>query len=186
MRYYGVSNNQNKPLNPEVEEKPAVTVPMQNQVQPSPAVPDRTFNRPESTSGLYGGQTAQNVTSVREWIDEQPPVVFPPGTEEIRRPTVYEYPASNPSSPQRPMTQNPSAPQRPMTPNPSCQLKTDFSTHLCGHIGDYAYIALSDGMEKRGTVESVGRDFITLSDSGNHIMCPLNAISSINILKPTR
>lgn len=175
MRYYGMSNNQNKALNPEMEEKPAVTAQPQNQMQSAPSSPDRTFNRPEVSSGLYGGQAAQNVTSVREWIDEQPPAVFPPGTSEFRQPTVYEYPASNPT-----------APQRPVMPNSACQLKTDFSTHLCGHIGDYAYIALSDGMEKRGTVESVGKDFITLSDTGNHIMCPLHSISSINVLKPTR
>ena len=175
MRYYGISNNQNKAINPEIEEKPAVTVPTQNQSQSAPSAPDRTFNRPDSGSGLYGGQAAQNVTSVREWVDEQPPAVFPPDTNGFQRPTEYEYPASNPP-----------APQKPMTPNPSCQLKTDFSTHLCGHIGDYAYIALSDGIEKRGTIESVGKDYITLSDTGNHIMCPLNAISSINVLKPTR
>ena len=177
MRYYGISNNRNNALNPEMEEKPAVTVQPQPQpqIQSDLSAPDRTFNRPEATAGLYGGQAAQNVTSVREWIDEQPPAVFPPGTNEFRQPTVYEYPASNPPSSQRPV----------MT-NPSCQLKTDFSTHLCGHIGDYAYIALSDGMEKRGTVESVGKDFITLSDTGNHIMCPLNSISSINVLKPAR
>ncbi|MBE7011762.1 MAG: hypothetical protein E7415_03710 [Ruminococcaceae bacterium] len=172
MRYYGTSNNQNNFSNPEILEKPAVNAvpqPAQNPPQPTP---DRTFNRPESTSGLYGGQAAQNVTSVREWIDEQPPVIFPPRPEDLQRPTIYEYPASNQPSH-----------QKPSNPNQSCQLKTDFPTHLCGHIGDYAYVALSDGMEKRGTVESVGKDFITLSDSGNHIMCPISAISSINVLK---
>ncbi len=173
MRYYGMSNNSTTPVPQNIEEKPAVTP----QPQPQQQVPvqNRTFNRPNSTSGLYNGQAAQNVTSVREWIEEQPPAVLPPGNGDFSPPTIYEYPAT-----QR------SAVTKPVPPTMPCQTETTFSTHLCGHIGDYAYIALSDGMEKRGTVESVGKDFITLSDSGNHIMCPLYAISSINIIKPRR
>ena len=170
MRYYGMSNNTNQNTSGITDEKPAVApMPSQNR---QPSLNDRTFNRPEPATGIYGGQTAQNVTSIREWIDEQPPVIFPPRPEDLQKPTLYEYPATQPSPFKK--------------PSQSCQLQTDFSAHLCGHTGDYAYIALSDGNEKRGTIESVGKDFITLSDSGNHIMCPIHSIISINILKNMR
>ena len=177
MRYYGMTNDMSRTLSPDIEEKPAVSaVPKTQNPQTAPIqTENRTFNRPDNQTGIYKGQVAQNVTSVRDWLDEQPPAVLPPGMDPYENSTIYEYPGG----------------QIPVMPGgnqsgQSCQIRTDFSLHLCQHIGSYAYIQLSDGMEKRGIIESVGRNFITLSEGPNHIMCPLSAVTAISLTKPTR
>lgn len=181
MRYYGMTSENSPTFGPEVEEKPAVSVPsqMQQPSNPPQQTESQTFNRPGGESGIYKGQTAQNVTSVREWLSQQPPVVVPPATS-FPNATIYEYPAGQrPSSQSSPSS--PSMPSMPSMPSTKCQTQTEFSSHLCTHIGQYAYIELSSGGQRNGTIDSVGKNFMTLKDGTNHIMCPLNSISSIII-----
>ncbi len=189
MRYYGMSNPS---PTPQPQPQPQ-TMPMDNQMPQNnlsenieealPQTPNQsnptesqTFNRPGTQSGIYQGQQAQNVRPINEWPQDFPPAVMPPGSNPsemgFSNATIYEYPAP------------PAAwPNRPQMPDRSCPAEMGSVTYLCSQKGKIFRVEMGDGVTKSGILRSVGRNYIILeeSGSGNHIMCTMGSIKSIDI-----
>ncbi len=198
MRYYGM-NNQNNPTHQSpmrqtsdfMEPQP---MPQQNQTldypittqKPMPenqdmeALPqtppqNRTFNRSNEDDGLYKGQQAQNVRPINEWLENLPQAAWPPGSNPeamgFKDATVYEYPA--PIS--REQTHN--------IPEKSCPTQLNQTSFLCTHRGKVARVELGDGVTKSGILRNISPNYIVLEEkgSGNHIMCAMKAIKSIDL-----
>ena len=150
------------------------------------ATESRTFNRPDGDGGIYNGLRAQNVRETEDFLEKAPQVVMPPGSNPaemgMMNATVYEYPGQQMVHQQTnlqngQMINQQTRPQNGMT----CPIDMNFVNHLCGHRGDYLYVDMGGVKERQGVLTDVGRNYITLTDSGNHIMCPISAIKSITV-----
>lgn len=187
MRYYGMSNPNPAPQpqnRPQTIESSAPPVNLSQNIEEAlPQTPNqsnptesRTFNRPGTQSGIYQGQQAQNVRPINEWLENLPPAVMPPGSSPsemgFSNATIYEYPAP-------PIT----SPNNPQLTDRSCPAEMGSVTYLCSQRGKIFRVEMGDGVTKSGILRSVGRNYIILeeSGSGNHIMCTMGSIKSIDI-----
>lgn len=187
MRYYGMSNPNSTPQpqnRQETRENPNQSINFSQNIEEAlPQTPNQsnptesqTFNRPGNQSGIYQGQQAQNVRPIDEWIQNLPPAVMPPGSNPSEMgfsdATIYEYPAPPSVSPVFPPMQN-----------RNCPAEMGSVTYLCSQRGKIFRVEMGDGVTKSGTLRSVGRNYIILeeSGSGNHIMCTMGSIKSIDI-----
>lgn len=132
---------------------------------------NRTFNRPMGDEGLYMGQRAQNVRETEDFY-EKPPAFVPDtkanmgasgGNENFfeGESVVYEYP---------PVGEKNESP---------CRSDDNFINCLCRHTGQYLYADMGGVKEKQGVLLEVGRNYIVLKESLNHVVCPVSSIKSV-------
>lgn len=173
MRYYGMNSGK-------ASENPVKNADLsQNFEKSSPNPPaltaeaeeNRTFNRPMGDEGIYMGQRAQNVQETEEFY-EKPPAFVPDakknagasgGNENLfeGESVVYEYPPIDEKN------------------ESLCQTDGNFINCLCRYTGQYLYADMGGVKEKQGVLLEVGRNYIVLKESLNHIVCPVSSIKSV-------
>ncbi len=204
MRYYGMTNQSGnmshqtpmgakdeymeaKPASmPQIQKEEAADYPSNlrnaTENQNMEAIPqavsndeDKTFNRSNPNSGIYRGQRAQNVRPVNEWLENLPPAVMPPGSNPsamgFENATVYEYPAPMQHSEMHNIMEK------------ACPTQMSQISFLCAHRGKAVKVEMGNGLTKSGILRNINKNYIVLEEkgSGNHIMCNMNAVKSIDI-----
>lgn len=196
MRYYGMNNQDNNQKEPQMTASSNYMEMPQNQQmdypnamaentddeqfwEATPKTPpvqteNRTFNRTNG-NGIYKGQQAQNVRPVQDISNNFPPATFPPDSNPqsmgLQNATVYEYPAPQDHAMVHDIMEK-------ACPSPMTQI-----SFLCAHRGKVVKVEMGNGVTRSGILRNINPTYIVLEEkgSGNHIMCTMNAIKSIDI-----